>query len=122
MRIVVYPVLAATLFAAACTQSGNGNGNAYLADGAQAISEGRYAAAEQHFAAILQENPMDPYAHLNIGVAKANQGRKAEAADHYRKAIETGGTLPVRSLVQYHAGGTANETVAQVATRNLQNL
>lgn len=108
---------AAMLLGACAGQQSHG-----LNPGLVAIHEGRYGEAEQHFAGMLAKDPNNPYAMLNLGVAQARLGKKQEAAQSYRKAIQNGENAPVRSVVRYQAEADTESTVSAIANRNLANL
>jgi Flp pilus assembly protein TadD len=46
----------------------------------------RFAEAEQEFRVILDQRPVDHYAHFALGRCLEKQGRPEEAAGHYRLA------------------------------------
>jgi tetratricopeptide (TPR) repeat protein len=46
----------------------------------------RFAEAEQEFRAIIEEKPVDHYAHFALGRCLEKQGRPQEAVGHYRMA------------------------------------
>jgi Flp pilus assembly protein TadD len=46
----------------------------------------RFAEAEQEFRAILEQKPVDDYAHFALGRCLEKQGRPKEAVSHYRMA------------------------------------
>ena len=93
-----------------------------LQPGLAAIHEGRYVEAERHFRGMLAEDPGNPYALLNLGVAQARLGKRSEAIRNYRLAILKGEDAPVRSVVRYQSDQDVESTVSAVASRNLANL
>jgi Flp pilus assembly protein TadD len=46
----------------------------------------RFAEAEREFRAVLELQPVDDYAHFALGRCLEKQGRRSEAAGHYKLA------------------------------------
>jgi len=81
-----------------------------------------YPAARDRYEAILAENPDDPFAQLNLGVAYHNLGQYELARQHYQAAIDLGGDAQGTRVA---AGGevtTSATTVADKARENLATL
>lgn len=110
--------LAVVLLLGACAMQPENS----LQPGLAALHKGSFVEAEAHFESMLANDPQDPYALLNLGVAKARLGKTGEAEQLYRKAILTGGNAPVRSVVRYQGEQDVESTVAAVAERNLADL
>lgn len=111
-------LVGAAFLTGACTATSDTG----LQAGLVAIHEARYTEAEKHFAGMLGSDGGDPYAWLNLGVAQAQLGKKLEAGQSYRKAIQLGENAPVRSVVMYQGGQDIESTVAAVASANLEKL
>jgi len=81
-----------------------------------------YSTARAAYESILAEDPNNPYANLNIGVAYEELGDTAMAAKHYQAAIANGAEAPITEVAQ--DGNTAGRktTVKQVATENLARV
>jgi Flp pilus assembly protein TadD len=47
---------------------------------------GRWEEAEEEFRALVELSPSDDFAHYALGRALANQGRRKEAAPHFKLA------------------------------------
>ena len=80
-------------------------------------------AAEASFNKILATNANDPFANLNMGLVKAQTGRRDEAISHYQIAIANGeGVQAAEKLLPGAGGEPYSGTVADLARQNLQNL
>ena len=130
-RAIVAAVAGAFLLAGCATESGSdsaGNqGNAEQAlieQGIAAYKAGDLAGAEASWAQVLQTQPNNPYAHLNLGVVKAVTNRKQEALAHYQTAAQYGGDAPIVQTINQSGGvaGSSSTTVAAVATDNASRL
>ena len=93
-----------------------------LDQGIVLLSERDYPGAEQHFGEMLAENPEDPYANLNMGVANAKLGDKVAAARYYRAAIQYGQAAEIKTTVAGGVQEPRSTTVAALAARNLEML
>lgn len=81
-----------------------------------------FSSARAKYESILAEDPNNPYANLNIGVAYEELGDTTMAAKHYQLAIANGAEAQIQEVAQ--DGNTAGRatTVKQVATENLARL
>ena len=84
-----------------------------LRKGMDAMREGRNEDAEKWFKAVVQANPGDPIALMELGVVELRLGRAADAADHLRSAVAVRGDLQGANLflgiayAQMHRGDEA---------------
>lgn len=102
--------------------AGCGPGLSPLDKGIVMLSERDYEAARQHFTDMVAENPDDPYANLNLGVAHAKLGDKVAASRYYRVAVRTGRSAEIKTVVAGGAQEQRSTTVAALAARNLDLL
>lgn len=73
---------------------------------------GELRAAEMHCRVALEEEPTDPYAFAQLGLALEDQGRRAEASDALRMAVRLGSRVPesYEALARiYEASGDSGE-------------
>ena len=130
MRFMMIAVAAAALSLGACspTTSETSNQQAVtesdrLSAGIEAFKAGDYAAAEAAFQQVLESDPRDPYANLNMGVLKAVQGDKAAALAFYRAAAENGENSPIVEVRNASGQSVSGDTtVAAVARGNIERL
>jgi Flp pilus assembly protein TadD len=93
-----------------------------LDDGWKLIKAEDYAAARAQYQSILAENPNDPYANLNLGVALEELGDNATAAKHYQVAIANGKDAQILEVAQDGKIASRSTTVSKVAEENLASL
>lgn len=122
MRILATMLVGAAMLVGACAPETPPQSDLSL--GVTAVKEGRLSAAEQHFTAVLADDPNDPYANVNLGMIKARTGRRDEAIGHYQLAAANGENVPVQGVMRPGAAETEefDGTIADVARRNLANL
>lgn len=120
MRLVTMALIGAGMVLGACAAEPP---ESDLSKGLAAIKENRLSDAELAFNNILAQDPNDAFANLNLGLVKAETGRREEAIGHYQLAVANGEGIVVQSIVRT-SGATENvtSTVADVARRNLENL
>jgi Flp pilus assembly protein TadD len=113
---VVGAMMAAFLLPGCASQSTT------LDEGWKLIKAEDYASARAHYQSALAENPDNPYANLNLGVALEELGDKEMAAKHYQVAVANG--KDARILVVAQDGSVAKRatTVSKVAEENLAGL
>jgi Tfp pilus assembly protein PilF len=109
-------LVAAVVLAGCATQ------NTGLDDGWKLIKSEDYAAARAHYQSVLAEDPNNPYANLNLGVALEELGDNAMAAKHYQVAISTGKDAQIQEVAQDGHSAGRNTTVSKVAEENLAGL
>ena len=89
----------------------------------QLLVDQDYEGARDGFLDILEADPGNPYAHLNLGVAYEELGDLEGARRHYELAIETGADAPIAGTVEDGAvTEDANTTVGSLAQQNLAGL
>jgi tetratricopeptide (TPR) repeat protein len=93
-----------------------------LDDGWKLIEAKDYAAARAQYQSILVENPSNPYANLNLGVALEELGDNASAAKHYQVAIANGKDAEIVKVAQDGNVADRSTTVSKVAEENLASL
>jgi len=81
-----------------------------------------YAAARDKYIEILAENPNEPFALLNLGVAYHNLGEYDLARQNYEAAIEHGKNAEVTRVVEEGSVKTTATTVADKGRDNLALL
>ena len=86
------------------------------------MNSGELDRARSQFENILAEDPNNPYAQLNMGVVMQRLGDFPAASRHYRIAVLTGASSPVRTVASVYGERQVEETVASVAGRNLATL
>ena len=116
-RLAVYGAMITGLLVAGCSGPGSEHQSAW-----DNILAEDYNAARAQYESILAENPNDPYANLNIGVAYEELGDTAMAAKHYQLAIANGGESEILEVAQDGNSAGRSTTVKQVATENLAQL
>ena len=116
-KLSVVGVMIAGLILAGCSGQGED-----LDAGWDMITAEDYSSARAHYQSMLAEDPNNPYANLNIGVAYEELGDKEMAAKHYQVAIANGKDAEFQEVAQ--DGNTAGRatTVAKIAQENLAGL
>lgn len=112
--------LAAMLALGACAASDGGVSK--YERGFQLLAAQDYVAAETFFTEILEDDPDDAYAHLNLGAAHEAQGNFVTAEKHYEEASRLGKGKQIGKTVFNGDVKAENTTVASVADYNLANL
>jgi len=102
--------------------SGCASQNTSLDDGWKLIKAEDYASARAHYQTVLADNPNNPYANLNLGVALEELGDKAMAAKHYQAAIANGKDAQILEVAQDGNVAGRLTTVSKVAEENLASL
>ena len=116
-RLAVVGAMMAGLLLAGCT----GQGKA-LDDGWSLIAAQDYASAQAHYQTMLAEDPNNPYANLNLGVAYEELGDNEMAAKHYQIAVANGKEALIQEVAQDGNVAPRETTVAKVAQENLASL
>jgi len=81
-----------------------------------------YASARAHYQSMLAEDPNNPYANLNLGVAFEESGDNEMAAKHYQVAVANGAEAEIQEVVQDGNVAPRATTVAKIAQENLACL
>ena len=81
-----------------------------------------YSAARASYESILAEDPNNPYANLNVGVAYEELGDPAMAAKHYQVAVANGAEAQILKVAQDGNSAGRSTTVKQIAQENLVRL
>lgn len=102
--------------------TGCASNNSALDDGWKLIQSQDYAAAQAQYQAVLAENPNNPYANLNLGVAYEKLGDKASAAKYYQAAIANGKDAHIVAVAEDGKVAERSTTVSKVAEENLAGL
>lgn len=102
--------------------TGCASNNSALDDGWKLIQAQDYAAAQAQYQAVLAENPNNPYANLNLGVAYEKLGDKASAAKYYQAAIANGKDAHIVAVAEDGKVAERSTTVSKVAEENLAGL
>lgn len=84
----------------------------------EAIAEGNWAEAETHLMAVLDENPDNPFAMLNLAFVYQAQGKREAAIEIYQRVIELDSN-PKAAMVDGH--GKRVKSIARTALANLEN-
>ena len=116
-KLAVVGAMMAGLLLAGCT----GQGEA-LDDGWSMIVAEDYASARAQYQSMLAEDPNNPYANLNLGVAYEELGDNEMAAKHYQVAIANGKDAEISNVAQDGNVAPRSTTVAKVAQENLASL
>ncbi|HUS52548.1 MAG TPA: tetratricopeptide repeat protein [Thermohalobaculum sp.] len=116
-RIAVASAIVAGLLLSGCTSQ-----NTSLDDGWKLIKAQDYAAARSHYQSMLADDPNNPYANLNLGVANEELGDKATAAKHYQAAITNGKDAKIWQVAEDGNVAGRSTTVLKVAEENLAGL
>lgn len=116
-RLAVCGAILMGLLVAGCSGSGSDQQAAW-----DSIIAQDYNSARAQYQSILAEDPDDPYANLNIGVAYEELGDNAMAAKHYQVAIANGAEAPIQEVAQDGNKAGRSTTVKQVAQENLARI
>ena len=81
-----------------------------------------YAAARDHYERMLAEDPTNPWANLNLGVAYEELGDKEKAARYYQAAIANGRDAEIGVVAETGNVAERGTTVETVAQENLRAL
>jgi Flp pilus assembly protein TadD len=68
------------------TNKSPANGRGLMTYGVLLMAKGDFDGADRYFARALQYTPQYSYLHVNIGVLKGAQGKRADAERHFREA------------------------------------
>jgi Flp pilus assembly protein TadD len=99
LLLALFLLTVSTTRAQTGTSSGSGaQAGEALRNGTEAIRAGRFAEAERWFHAAVKENPGNPAAHLELGVAELRLGKPADAASALQQAIALDPQLPGANL------------------------
>ncbi len=93
-----------------------------LDDGWSMITAEDYASARAHYQSMLAEEPNNPYANLNLGVAYEEGGDNEMAAKHYQIAVANGKEALIQEVAQDGNVAPRETTVAKVAQENLASF
>ena len=99
----------------------SGQGEA-LDNGWKMIAAQDFSSARAHYQSMLAENPNNPYANLNLGVAYEELGDNQLAAKHYQVAIANGKDAEIQEVAQDGKSAPRSATVAKIAQENLAGL
>ena len=102
-----------------CAASGE---HAELKEGWNLMVANEYAAARDHYQAMLVEYPDNPYALLNLGVAYEELGNIDLAKEHYEAALAAGENAEIAEVAEKGKVAAKPTTVAVVARANLERL
>ena len=102
-----------------CAVSGE---HAELKEGWELMVANEYAAARDHYEALLVDYPGNPYALLNLGVAYEELGDTGLAREHYEAALANGANAEIAEVAEKGQVATKPTTVAAVAEQNLARL
>ncbi len=116
-RLSVVSAMMAGLLLSGCSGQGEG-----LDDGWSMITAEDFASARGHYQSMLAEDPNNPYANLNLGVAYEELGDNEMAAKHYQVAIASGKDAEIQEVSQDGKVAARSTTVAKVAQENLASL
>ena len=116
-RLAVVGAMLAGLLLSGCSGQSDG-----LDDGWSMITAQEYASAQAHYQSMLAEDPNNPYANLNLGVAYEHSGDNEMAAKHYQVAVANGQDAEIQEVAQDGNVAPRSTTVAKVAQENLANL
>ncbi len=117
LRLAVVSAMVAGLLLSGCTGQ-----NEALDDGWTMITEQDYGPARAHYQSMLAEDPNNPYANLNLGVAYEETGENEMAAKHYQIAIANGKNARIGEVSQDGNVAPRSTTVAKIAEENLRCL
>lgn len=90
MKWMIALLLASGLMGVSCAQtlqSGGPGGENALRQGTEAIQTGRFGDAERWLSTAVKQNPSDPTANMELGVAELRLGKPDDAATALRRAI-----------------------------------
>jgi tetratricopeptide (TPR) repeat protein len=115
-RAAILSLIAIMIIAVACASLDEGD---YLQEGYEMMTQGNYIKAEEYFTKVLDINPNNPYALLNLGVVYQNTNRMEQAKAMYNKVIALGATDMPHEVTQATAKG---KSLVQIAKDNLSTL
>ncbi len=116
-RLAVVSAMVAGLLLSGCSRQTEA-----LDDGWTMITEEDYGSARAHYQSMLADDPNNPYANLNLGVAYEETGENEMAAKHYQVAIANGKNAQIGAVAQDGNVAPRETTVAKVAQENLAGL
>ncbi len=116
-RLAVIGAMMAGLLLSGCSGQSEG-----LDDGWSMIVAEDYASAQTHYQSMLAEDPNNPYANLNLGVAYEETGDNEMAAKHYQVAVANGQDAEIEEIAQDGKVAPRASTVAKIAQENLASL
>lgn len=116
-RLAILGAVIGGMVLAGCAGQGTEHDNAW-----RSIVAEDYSSARAQYESILAEDPNNPYANLNIGVAYEELGDTSMAAKHYQLAIANGAEAQIEEVAQDGHTAARATTVKQVATENLARL
>ena len=93
-----------------------------LDNGWKMITAQDFSSARAHYQSLLAENPNNPYANLNLGVAYEELGDKQMAAKHYQVAVANGKDAEIQEVSQDGNTAMRATTVSKIAQENLAGL
>ncbi len=117
LRLAVVSAMVAGLLLSGCSRQTEA-----LDDGWSMIAAQDYASARAHYQGMLAEDPNNPYANLNLGVAFEETGDNEMAAKHYQVAIANGKNARIQEVAQDGNVAPRSTTVAKIAQENLACL
>ncbi len=117
LRLAVVSAMVAGLLLSGCTGQ-----NEALDDGWTMITEQDYGPARAHYQSMLAEDPNNPYANLNLGVAYEETGDNEMAAKHYQIAAANGKNAYIQATAQDGKVAPRQTTVENIARENLASL
>ncbi len=115
LRLAVVSAMVAGLLLSGCSRQTEA-----LDTGWTMIVEQDYGPARAHYKSMLAEDPNNPYANLNLGVAYEESGDNEMAAKHYQIAIANGKNARIGTVTQDGNVAPRRTTVAKVAEENLR--
>ena len=117
LRLAVVSAMVAGLLLSGCSRQTEA-----LDTGWTMITEQDYGSARVHYKSMLAEDPNNPYANLNLGVAYEETGDNEMAAKHYQVAVANGKDALIQAVVEDGKVTERSTTVAKVAQENLASL
>ena len=117
LRLAVVSAMVAGLLLSGCSRQTEA-----LDTGWTMITEQDYGPARVHYKSMLAEDPNNPYANLNLGVAYEETGDNEMAAQHYQVAVANGKHARIQQVSQDGNVAPRRTTVAQIAEENLRCL
>ncbi len=116
-RLAVVSAMVAGLLLSGCSRQTEA-----LDDGWTMITEEDFGSARAHYQSMLADDPNNPYANLNLGVAYEETGENEMAAKHYQVAIANGKNAQIGAVAQDGTITSRRSTVAKIAQDNLASL
>jgi tetratricopeptide (TPR) repeat protein len=116
-KLAVVGAVMSALMLSGCSGLGEDQDNGW-----DMIAAQDFSSARAHYQSMLAENPNDPYANLNLGVAYEELGDKQLAAKHYQVAIANGKDAEIQEVAQDGKTAARSTTVAKIAQENLAGL